>query len=173
VAIGQESCVSFQHSKDGFSVVSGGRAAPILVSSDDWPGVLRSAADFQADIDRVSGHKPSLANYTSTTFKPPSSAPIIIGTLGKSSLIAQVVNNTKLDVSSVDGHWEAFMSAQVSDPLPGIKSAYVIIGADKRGTSYGVYEHSEQFGKNFTLVLSVPNRPRRRFTLVLVGGRTS
>ena len=52
----------------------------------------------------------------------------------------------KLDVSSIQGKWEAFMAKEVANPLPGVQSAYVVIGADKRGTIFALYDHSEQFG---------------------------
>lgn len=147
-AIGQPTCVAFKTAPSTFPVVSGGRATPILLSADDWPGVQRAAADFAADIQRVTGVKPSLSNATSSASAGSlkSTNVIIVGTLGKSSLIGQVVNRTKLDVSGVEGKWEAFVAKEVSNPLPGVSSAYVIIGADKRGTIYGLYDHSEQFG---------------------------
>ncbi|KZT21286.1 glycoside hydrolase family 115 protein [Neolentinus lepideus HHB14362 ss-1] len=149
-AIGQASCVSFSPASgaSSFSVVSSGHAAPVLVSSDDWPGVQRAANDFVNDIQRVTGVLPALSNYTGATSGSGGNAvaPIIVGTLGQSSLIAQVVNNTGLDVSSIEGQWEAFFTREVRNPLPGISSAYVMIGADKRGTIYAMYDHSEQFG---------------------------
>ncbi|EPQ55955.1 hypothetical protein GLOTRDRAFT_121307 [Gloeophyllum trabeum ATCC 11539] len=144
-AIGQATCVSFSPSSASFAVVRNGTAATILLSSDDWPGVQRAAGDFATDVQRVSGVLPTLANYTSGSGAN-SSAPIIVGTLGHSSLIAQVVNNTGLDVSSIEGQWEAFLTREVQNPLPGISSAYVLIGADKRGTIYALYDHSEQMG---------------------------
>lgn len=146
LGIGQQSCISFQSSPSGFAVVSGRKAAPVLVSSEDWPGVQRAASDFVDDIQRVTGFKPILRNITDTNVQASASLPIIVGTLGKSPLIAQVVNATKLDVSSIEGKWEAFLSRVVENPLPGIPKAYVIIGADKRGTIYALYDHSEQFG---------------------------
>ncbi|KAJ2936125.1 hypothetical protein H1R20_g971, partial [Candolleomyces eurysporus] len=147
VGIGQETCVSFQSSSSTFSVVSGRRAAPVLISQEDWPGVQLAAADFVADIERVTGVKPSFRNVTTSDIQASGSqAPIIIGTLGKSPLIDQIVNTTGLDVSSIQGQWEAFLSRRVENPLPGVSSAYVIIGADKRGTIYALYDHSEQFG---------------------------
>ena len=57
-----------------------------------------------------------------------------------------IVEHTKMDVSSINGTWEAFMSKEVNNPLPGVSKAYVIMGADKRGTIFGLYDHSEQFG---------------------------
>ncbi|KAG6907340.1 hypothetical protein DXG01_009297 [Tephrocybe rancida] len=146
--IGQDTCVVFKSSPSTVPIVTNGAAAPILLSSDDWPGVQRAAADFAADVQRVTGVLPTLSNVTSSTAaaKKSKSIPIIVGTLGKSSLIAQVVNATKLDVSSIEGQWESFISREVKNPLPGIDSAYVVIGADKRGTIFALYDHSEQIG---------------------------
>lgn len=72
--------------------------------------------------------------------------PIIIGTLGKSSLIGLVMNNTKLDLSAVNGTWEAFHAQEVANPLPGVSRGYVMVGADKRGTIFNIFTHSEAFG---------------------------
>ena len=146
LGIGQDSCVAFTSSNSTFTIVHSGKAAPIFLSADEWPGVQRAASDFASDIDRVTGVKPSLKNVTASASSFSSSTPIIIGTLGKSSLIDEIVNRTQLDVSSIEGKWEAFMAKEVAAPLPGVESAYVVIGADKRGTIYALYEHSEQFG---------------------------
>ena len=157
-AIGQDTCVTFTPSNDAFAVVNSGKATSIIISPEDWPGVQLAAADFAADIKRVTGKEPSLTNFTvagtpsntsstAAASKPSSSSLIIVGTLGKSPLISQIVNNTGLDVSSIQGKWEAFLGRVVKNPLPGVDSAYVIIGADKRGTIYALYDHSEQFGE--------------------------
>ncbi|EIN14686.1 hypothetical protein PUNSTDRAFT_96714 [Punctularia strigosozonata HHB-11173 SS5] len=143
-ALGQSGCVSFSSSGSHFSVVSGGKAAPIILSDDEWPGVQRAALDFASDIHAVTGHRPSLSNFTGTA----SGTPIIVGTLGKSSLIDQVVKNSGLDVSSINGTWEAWISKVVKNPLEGVNSAFVIVGSDKRASIYGLYDLSEQFGQS-------------------------
>ena len=149
LGIGQMTCVSFQSSANSFSIVNDRKAAPILISANEWPGVQLAAADFAADILRVTGVETSVTNVSSPlnfSFSL-NSLPIIVGTLGKSSLIQQIINSTGLDVSVIQGNWESFMSRVVYNPLPGIDSAYVIIGADKRGTIFSLYDHSEQFGE--------------------------
>lgn len=147
-AIGQQTCVFFQQSSDSskFPVVQNGVAVPVLVSPNDWPGVQRAASDFVSDIELVTQIKPTLSNASASESIVNSSQAIIIGTLGKSSLIDQVVNNTQLDVSSIQGLWESFLGVEVANPLPGVDSAYVIIGSDKRGTIFAMYDLSEQFG---------------------------
>lgn len=123
-------------------VVAGGSAAPLHVSGDDWPGVRRAAADLQADLERVTGRRPELAQTA------PGQAPVavLIGTVGKSALIDGLVAAGKLDVAAIRGQWEAFVIATVEQPLPGVARALVIAGSDKRGTIYGIYEVSEQIG---------------------------
>ncbi|KAI0758921.1 hypothetical protein C8Q74DRAFT_1300799 [Fomes fomentarius] len=145
LAIGQDTCVQFESSPSSFAVVNSGKATPILLSPDEWPGVQRAASDFASDIQQVTGVQPTLENVTSASFSSLDSSSIIVGTLGKSSLIDEIVNRTKLDVSSIQGKWEAFIAKEVANPLPGVESAYVVIGSDKRGTIFALYDHSEQF----------------------------
>ncbi len=126
----------------GFALVGKEGAAPIWADPADWPGVLRAARDFQADIERVTGRKPDFATGR------PAAAPaaVLIGTLGRSALIDSLVTAGKLTVDDIRGKWEAFVIATVEHPLPGVDRALVIAGSDKRGTIYGIYEISQQIG---------------------------
>jgi hypothetical protein len=147
-AVGLDSCVSFSSSNSSFPIFASGRAAIILIDAQDWPGVQRAASDFVADIARVSGQTPVFKNASASTASGliGQTAPIIVGTLGHSDLLDALVERANIDTSKVKGKWEAYQSALVKDPLPGIDLAYVIIGSDKRGTIYGLYDHSEQIG---------------------------
>lgn len=168
--IGAPSCVTFQSAANTFPIVSQKRAAPIFVSPDDWPGVQRAAGDFVADIERVTGVRPTLANFTlsSNSSRPRGSLPVFVGTLGRSALIDSIVNSTGLDVSGVRGQWEAFVSKEVKNPVPGVDRGYVIVGADKRGTIYALYEHSEQFGEHSPLSTCPPKHTLDIWTRVNV-----
>lgn len=123
-------------------LVQGGAAAALVVADDDWPGVRRAAGDLQADVERVSGVKPTLGSAS----PPAAPAAVLIGTVGKSALIDGLVAQEKLNVDAIRGKWEAFLIQTVEQPLPGVKRALVIAGSDKRGTIYGIYELSEQIG---------------------------
>ena len=116
--------------------------ATILVDQNDYAGVLRAAGDLQADIVRVTGRMPELVNQQ----KSPRENLIIIGTLGKSLVIDQLVRENKIDLSSIKGKWESFLIEVVPNPMPGVASGLVIAGSDKRGTIFGIYDLSEQIG---------------------------
>ena len=117
-------------------------AAPILVASNDWPGVIRAANDLATDIERVTGDKPAIGAQSISKSKHC----VILGTVGHSTLIDQLVRERKIDVSDISGKWESFFLQVVANPLPGVESALVICGSDKRGTIYGIYDLSEKIG---------------------------
>jgi len=141
-AVGQESYVAAASAPGDFPLVVKQQAAPIFVDSKDFRGVIRAAGDLQSDLQRVTGLKPGLAEDASHL--PPCF--ILIGTLGKSELLDELVRTHKIDVSAIAGKWESFLLQVVAHPLPGVDSALVITGSDKRGTIYGIYDLSEQIG---------------------------
>jgi hypothetical protein len=140
--IGQTPYILHRAVPGAFPVVQGKSAAAIYTDSADWPRVARAAADLSAEIGRVTGIAPALVR-NATGVKTDA---IIVGTIGRSPVVDQLIRNRKLDVSGVAGKWEAFVIQVVTRPLPGVSSALVIAGSDKRGTIYGVYDLSEQIG---------------------------
>ncbi|MDO7876713.1 glycosyl hydrolase 115 family protein [Hymenobacter sp. ASUV-10] len=124
-----------------FILAAKGKAATIYASASDWPGVLRAAHDLQADVQRVTKIQPVFSIE-----KPAGIEIVIIGTLGKSLLIDQLVQQQKLDVTGIAGKWETFVRQVVEQPMPGVARALVIAGSDKRGTIYGIYDLSQQIG---------------------------
>ena len=142
-ALGEQAYVVTSGLPGSFTLAQAGRTAPILVSSTDWPGVVRAAADLRDDVQRVTGVAPTLWHDA-----VPSSETdvVVIGTIGKSPLIDHLIETKRLDVSDVRGRWEAAVTTVVDHPMPGVRRALVIAGADKRGTIYGIYDLSEQIG---------------------------
>ncbi|HZZ20240.1 MAG TPA: glycosyl hydrolase 115 family protein [Opitutaceae bacterium] len=140
-ALGERSLVEFTPISGGFPLADQGRLAPILVDSKDWPGVVRVAADLQADEERVCGTKPALKNEITQA-----SVLVVIGTLGKSAFVDRLASEGRIDVSKVRGGWESWATQVVEHPFPGVERALVIAGSDKRGTIYGTYNLSEEIG---------------------------
>lgn len=134
--------VAAQAGAGRFALVAGGTAAPLVASSTDFPGVLRAVGDLQNDIASVTGVRPAVA----TDAIPAGALPVLIGTLGRSPLIDELVAAGRLDVSGIAGRWETSLQQVVEHPAPGVARALVIAGSDQRGTIYGVYEVSKQIG---------------------------
>jgi hypothetical protein len=139
--LGEATRVSFAAEPGAAPLVMAKSAATVIVDANDWPGVVRAARDFQADVERVSGVRPELAHAAGNC-----SVAVIIGTLEKSTLVNELVRSGKVDVAAIHGQWEAWITEVVEKPLPGVDRAVVIVGSDKRGAIYGAYDLSEQMG---------------------------
>jgi hypothetical protein len=66
--------------------------------------------------------------------------------LGQSALIDLIVQEKRIDVEALKGKWEATLILGVEDPAPGLERALLVIGSDRRGAVYGLYELSLQIG---------------------------
>lgn len=126
--------------EDGFALVADGLAAAIITDPDDAPGLLRAAGDLAEDLAAVSGQP------VASDVEVAAGRAVIVGTLGGNGLIDALVAEGRLDVSGVDGVWEAYLHQVVDNPAPGIERALVIAGADMRGAIYGVYDVSRAAG---------------------------
>lgn len=125
-----------------FPLVAKGRAAPLVVSGSDYPGVVRVVTDLRSDIAAVTGVRPAV----SVGQVPPGAGAVLIGTIGRSPLIDGLVSAGKLDVTGLAGRWETSLEQVVDDPLPGVRRAFVIAGSDQRGTIFGVYDVCKGIG---------------------------
>ena len=138
------SIVTSHATPDGFTLV-GPNAEVATLHHDDGeiPGVVRALGDLRDDIRRVTGHAPALA---SSTAPMPAGPVVLVGTVGHSAVIDELVRSGRLPADALVGKWESHVIATVERPLPGLERALVIAGSDKRGTIYGIYELSRQIG---------------------------
>lgn len=152
LAIGQKPTINFNGT--GLPLAQGGSSVQLYADSKDWPGVLRVVDDVAADFGRVTGTNGTvtlLGNGTSpglnasTTFNVTgktgfgNSGPgrydrrggaIIAGTIGNSTIIDRLISEGQVDVSEVEGNWEAYVSTVVENPMQGVSRAMVIAGKD-------------------------------------------
>ena len=128
-----------QLAPDRFTLMENGVANEILVDEQEDAGVMIAVRNLQNDFKRVSGRAAGLC-YT-----PGVKRMIMVGTL-KSRYIRELVKAKKIDASLLEGKNEKYLMTVVSAPLNGVDEALVIVGSDKRGTIYGIYELSEQIG---------------------------
>ena len=116
-------------------------AASIVVTEEEME-VVKTVADCLAgDIELVAGQKPTVAAAL-----PASGEIVLAGTIGTSSLLQQLVEAGKLDVSETEGKWEAYGLQIVENPFAGIDRALVVYGGTPRGTAYGLFEISRLAG---------------------------
>jgi hypothetical protein len=141
-ALGQKNVIEEAAGQGSFPIVQGRMTAIIYSDTNDFAGVVRAANDLAADVARVSGIAPPISHNQ----KSLGTNVIVVGTVGKSAIIDQLIREKKIDVSGIAGKWESFLIQVVPKPLPGVESALVICGSDKRGTIYGIYDLSEQMG---------------------------
>jgi Glycosyl hydrolase family 115/Gylcosyl hydrolase family 115 C-terminal domain len=137
-----QSYVQFSPANGAFPIAQSKTSATMYVDLKDFPGVIRAAGDLKTDITHVTDCSPAVA-HDSTRL---ASNTIIIGTIGKSALIDQLIHDHKIDVQSISGKWESFLIQVARNPMPNVNSALVIAGSDKRGTIFGIYDLSEQIG---------------------------
>ncbi|AKC86370.1 glycosyl hydrolase 115 family protein [Pseudoxanthomonas suwonensis] len=146
----------------GLALIERGTPLPVLVEEDDFAAVRHAAEALRGDLAAVAG-KPAVG----------SAAPrmaVIAGTLGHSARIDRIVREKAIDTTGVAGTWEAYLLQVVEKPEPGIDRALLVVGADRRGTAFGLYEISRRAGVSpWTWWADVP--PPRHSSLYVAPGR--
>jgi hypothetical protein len=125
-----------------FPLVLAGRAAAMSYSADDDPVVARAAADLANDIATVTGVSPEVLPRASQAPGPV----VLIGTLGRNRDIDRLAAAGLIDVTAIKDAWESFIITVVPPARPEAAPLLVIVGSDRRGTAFGVYELSKQIG---------------------------
>ena len=138
-------CLSMMAQTEKFCIACEGKTASIIVDADDWKGVIRAARDLGDDVRKVTGvaSQVDLQTLNSAGLLPHErknlQSSILVGTIGKSRVIDNLMRQKKIDVRQVKGQWESYLIDIVDGKL-------VIAGSDKRGTIYGIYEISKRIG---------------------------
>ena len=127
-AVAAERFVSFS---SGDLLLNGNGRATIYASANDCKGVVRAVANLAEDFGRVTGVNAEVGEDRQ--------AAILVGTLGHSPIIDEMAKKRLIDASQLKGCREKYLITIVGSQL-------VIVGSDRRGTIYGVYELSRQMG---------------------------
>ena len=141
-AMNTSTYITDQKCEDGLTLAENGKTVPWLVSSDDYPGILRIMNYVQKDIEQVTGCKPEIVRDQ----LPKSEEIVLAGTLGKNPWIDKLIQNGKIRVDDIKGKWECSLIQVVQEPFEDVKRALVIVGSDKRGTIYGMFDLSSKIG---------------------------
>ena len=125
-----------------FPIVSDKKAAVIYFDINDYKVVGISSELLANDIESITGIKPEIKSSK----KICDQYVIIIGTLNKSRYINDFIKKRLIDTSGLTNKWESFCIQTINNPSKNIRQALLIIGSDRRGTAFGVFELSKQLG---------------------------
>lgn len=136
-----QSLVSEKGGTGAFPIVSVAQKATVVIDGADDALVQKLAQLFRNDVETVTGKTVDIS-----TSLPAAKNIVLIGSIGKSQFIRQLVQEKKITAAAVKNQWEGYQIQLVKHPFKGIEQALVIAGSDRRGTAYGVFELSKQIG---------------------------
>jgi GH35 family endo-1,4-beta-xylanase/lysophospholipase L1-like esterase len=131
-----------QDAPGAVALVSGDSAATIYADAGDLQPTGIATALFAEDVRRVTGRAPRVVSRPEDL----SGDAVLVGTIGHSALIDQLIAERKVDVADVKDRWECYAIQVIDHPLPNVRRALAIVGSDRRGTAYGVFTVSRAIG---------------------------
>ena len=130
----------FVNFKQGDLLLNANNRVEIYMDANDCKGVSYAAHALLKDIKTVSGTTATLTSDAGFQKKADTARPtILVGTIGHSTAIDQLVKQKRINGNLLKGKREKFIITLIDGQL-------VIAGSDRRGTIYGIYELSQQMG---------------------------
>lgn len=130
----------FVNFKQGDLLLNANNRVEIYMDTNDCKGVSYAAHALLKDIKSVSGATATLTSDAGFQKKADTTRPaILVGTIGHSAAIDQLVKQKRINGNLLKGKREKFIITLIDGQL-------VIAGSDRRGTIYGIYELSQQMG---------------------------
>ena len=130
----------FVNFKQGDLLLNANNRVEIYMDTNDCKGVSYAAHALLKDIKSVSGATATLTSDAGFLKKADTARPaILVGTIGHSAAIDQLVKQKRINGKLLKGKREKFIITLIDGQL-------VIAGSDRRGTIYGIYELSQQMG---------------------------
>ena len=130
----------FVNFKQGDLLLNANNRIEIYMDTNDCKGVSYAAHALLKDIKSVSGATATLTSDAGFLKKADTARPaILVGTIGHSAAIDQLVKQKRINGNLLKGKREKFIITLIDGQL-------VIAGSDRRGTIYGIYELSQQMG---------------------------
>lgn len=130
----------FVNFKQGDLLLNANNRVEIYMDTNDCKGVSYAAHALLKDIKSVSGATATLTSNAGFLKKADTARPaILVGTIGHSAAIDQLVKQKRINGNLLKGKREKFIITLIDGQL-------VIAGSDRRGTIYGIYELSQQMG---------------------------
>ena len=130
-SLGMSAADQFVSFQKGDLLINRDNKVEIYMDANDCRGVSYAANALVKDISKVSGSQATITSNQKAT--------ILVGTIGHSAAIDQLIKQKRINGNLLKGKREKFIITVVNNQL-------VIAGSDRRGTIYGIYELSQQMG---------------------------
>jgi len=127
-----------------FPLDAGSGPVTLYLDANDAKVVSVAAGLLSDDLERVTGRRNSIRMVRRLS-RIPAGPAIVVGTVGQSRLVDDLVARGLLDVSDIQGKWESFVVETVRTPGRA-RTLLVIAGSDRRGTAYGLTSLSRAIG---------------------------
>ena len=149
-SLGMSAADQFVSFQKGDLLINRDNKVEIYMDANDCKGVSYAANALVKDIIKVSGSKAVLTSDAGLKDKDAArkdaadknaagKPTILVGTIGHSAAIDQLIRQKRINGNLLKGKREKFIITVVDGQL-------VIAGSDRRGTIYGIYELSQQMG---------------------------
>lgn len=141
----------------GTTIARSGSRTEILMDDAEGTAVRRAIASLIEDLKAVCGSQAGLVSSLT-------GAGLVVGTIGVSTAIDEAIRAGALDVAQLrlpDGslRWEGYVLQTIDDAL-------YVVGADARGTVFGIHELSEAIGVSpWAWFADVPVQTRAHVTV--------
>ncbi|QFJ55991.1 glycosyl hydrolase 115 family protein [Pseudobutyrivibrio xylanivorans] len=123
-----------------FELFKDGSLATIVLDDNGVHGMKKMTEIFAEDIKRVTGRKPEIVEEL-----PGDSKYVIYVGLAESEAVNNQFVNA-IDVSEIKGKREVYGIFMFRNPADATQKILAIIGSDKRGATYGMFNLSEKMG---------------------------
>ncbi len=132
-----------QNYEDGdFKLVYNNVPAGIFIDANDYKVVEIAVNLLAVDIENVTDVKPAVRADSERL----GDNVVIAGTIGHNKLVDKLIKVGKINSAGIAGQWESYALQVIEKPFANVDTALVILGSDRRGTAYGIFELSKQIG---------------------------
>ncbi len=143
---------------ESFPLIAAGVPAAIVIEDSANSAVRYAAQCLAGDIQRICGTSPAWHADPREARGPI----LMVGVLGQSPAIDALVAARRIDVSRLKGQWETQLRLVIERPYPGVSEALVIIGSDRRGAAFALYDLCRHVGVSpWHWFADVPVQPRQ------------
>lgn len=129
-------------SPEAFPLAAPQQSTPIYLAPSEEKTLGAAVHAFAEDIEKVTGNRPQILTALPT---PAPERLIIIGTT-HAPLLAELNARHALSLEGLADQWESALTTTLDAPLPGVRQALAVVGSDRRGAAFALFELSRQMG---------------------------